>query len=135
MFPDDGRDAETLLRHADAAMYRAKQESATYAFHHETPATEDPARLTLVAELRRAMEQREFVLRYQPKAIMQSGEVRAVEALLRWNHPERGWVGPDEFIPTAQETSLIRPSRSTSSTRRCGRGGSGGTRAWSCRSL
>jgi len=65
--------------------------------------------LTLVAELRRAMEQRELVLHYQPKAVLEDGSVRSVEALLRWQHPHQGLIFPDSFIPVAQETGLIRP--------------------------
>ena len=69
----------------------------------------DLARLTLVGELRRALEKHELVLHYQPQARLDTGEVRSVEALLRWNHPERGLIGPGEFIPLAQQTGLIRP--------------------------
>jgi diguanylate cyclase (GGDEF)-like protein/PAS domain S-box-containing protein len=109
MFPAHGRDVDTLLRHADAAMYNAKETKAGYVFYDGTRVEADPARLTLVSELRRAIEQRELVLYYQPKAALSSGTVQSVEALLRWNHPERGLVGPDEFIPLAQQTGLIKP--------------------------
>jgi diguanylate cyclase (GGDEF)-like protein/PAS domain S-box-containing protein len=109
MFPAHGRDVETLLRHADAAMYRAKETKAGYVFYDGSRSEADPARLTLVSELRRALEQRELVLYYQPKAALLSGTVQSVEALLRWNHPERGLVGPDQFIPLAQQTGLIKP--------------------------
>ena len=109
MFPAHGRDVNTLLRHADAAMYNAKETKAGYVFYDGTRVEADPARLTLVSELRRALEQRELVLYYQPKAALASGTVQSVEALLRWNHPERGLVGPDEFIPLAQQTGLIKP--------------------------
>jgi diguanylate cyclase (GGDEF)-like protein/PAS domain S-box-containing protein len=109
MFPGHGRDVDTLLRHADAAMYNAKDTKAGYVFYDGTRSEADPARLTLVSELRRAIEQRELVLYYQPKAALASGAVQSVEALLRWNHPERGLVGPDEFIPLAQQTGLIKP--------------------------
>ncbi|MBV9606289.1 MAG: EAL domain-containing protein [Solirubrobacterales bacterium] len=109
MFPAHGRDVDTLLRHADAAMYNAKENKAGYVFYDGTRDESDPLRLTLVSELRRALEQRELVLYYQPKAALASGEVQSVEALLRWNHPERGIVGPDEFIPLAQQTGLIKP--------------------------
>src|SRR5436190_3157032 len=109
MYPDDGHDADVLLQRADVAMYGAKQESSTFAFYDREHDDYDPTRLTLVAELRRAMEQRELVLFYQPKAVLTDGEVRSVEALLRWQHPHQGWVYPDSFIPVAQETGLIRP--------------------------
>jgi predicted signal transduction protein with EAL and GGDEF domain len=109
MYPRHGGDVETLLRHADVAMYAAKDEKAGYVFYDMSRSESDPARLTLVSELRRAIEQRELVLYYQPKAALSSGAVRSVEALLRWNHPTRGLVGPDEFIPLAQQTGLIKP--------------------------
>jgi diguanylate cyclase (GGDEF)-like protein/PAS domain S-box-containing protein len=109
LYPDDGEDVDTLLQHADVAMYTAKRENSIYAFYDEASDDYDPGRLTLVAELRRAIERRELVLHYQPKAILATGEVRSVEALIRWNHPRRGLVQPDDFIPLAQQTGLIRP--------------------------
>jgi len=109
LFPDDGKDVDTLIQHADVAMYTAKRENSVYAFYDRTSDDYEPSRLTLVSELRRALERHELVLYYQPKAIVATGEVRSVEALLRWNHPRRGLVLPDEFIPLAQQTGLIRP--------------------------
>jgi diguanylate cyclase (GGDEF)-like protein/PAS domain S-box-containing protein len=109
MFPAHGRDVDTLLRHADAAMYSAKESKAGHVFYDGSRSEANPARLTLISELRRAIEQRELVLYYQPKAALANGTVKSVEALLRWNHPERGLVGPDEFIPLAQQTGLIKP--------------------------
>ena len=110
VFPDHGGDVETLLQRADVAMYQAKAENAGYAFYDEASCgTHDPGRLTLVGELRRALEHRELTLYYQPKAVLADGEVHSVEALLRWNHPARGLVGPDDFIPLAQQTGLIKP--------------------------
>jgi diguanylate cyclase (GGDEF)-like protein/PAS domain S-box-containing protein len=108
-FPDDGEDVDTLLRHADVAMYMAKEDDAGYAFYDPTADTYDPARLTLVGELRRAIEQGELVLHYQPTALLATGETCAVEALLRWSHPERGLIMPDDFIPIAQQTGLMKP--------------------------
>ena len=104
LFPEDGEDVDTLLQHADVAMYAAKEANSAYAFYDEASDTYDPARLTLVGELRRAIDERELVLYYQPKATLASGEVTSVEALLRWNHPARGLVLPDDFIPLAQQT-------------------------------
>jgi diguanylate cyclase (GGDEF)-like protein/PAS domain S-box-containing protein len=107
LFPGDGEDVETLLRHADSAMYHAKQENLGCSFYEPSRHEADPARLTLVGELRRALEERELTVHYQPKARLCDGAVRSVEALVRWNHPERGLVGPDQFIPIVRQTSLI----------------------------
>jgi diguanylate cyclase (GGDEF)-like protein/PAS domain S-box-containing protein len=109
LYPDDGTDVETLLRCADGAMYHAKREKSGWAFYDPSRVRHDTARLTLTNELRQAIEQHELVLYYQPKASLADGDVHAVEALLRWNHPVRGLVPPDEFIPMAQQTSLIKP--------------------------
>ena len=109
LYPDDGKDVETLLGCADGAMYHAKAEKSGWAFYDSSRVRQDTARLTLIGELRRALEQRELVLYYQPKAGLADGEVHAVEALLRWSHPVRGLVPPDDFIPMAQQTGLIKP--------------------------
>jgi diguanylate cyclase (GGDEF)-like protein/PAS domain S-box-containing protein len=109
LFPRDGLEVETLLKHADVAMYHAKNENAGVSFYEPSRHDDDPVRLTLVGELRRALEERELALHYQPKASLLDGSVRSVEALLRWNHPERGLVLPDEFIPIVQQTGLIMP--------------------------
>jgi diguanylate cyclase (GGDEF)-like protein/PAS domain S-box-containing protein len=109
LYPDNGDDVETLLQCADVAMYKAKEEKAGWAFYDRSCGHHDTGRLTLVAELRRALERRELELYYQPKAELPHGQVHAVEALLRWNHPDRGLVPPDEFIPVAQQTGLIKP--------------------------
>jgi diguanylate cyclase (GGDEF)-like protein len=109
LHPAHGDDAETLLRRADAAMYLAKTERRGHCIW--SPGREDaqPAQLALIGELRRALEERELVLNYQPQARLGDGSVVAVEALVRWNHPTRGLLGPGDFIPLAQHTSLIRP--------------------------
>jgi diguanylate cyclase (GGDEF)-like protein/PAS domain S-box-containing protein len=109
LYPDDGHDVDALLQRADVAMYAAKESNLAYAFYDEASDTYDPQRLTIVGELRRALERRELVLYYQPKAVLDGGAVTAVEALIRWNHPTRGLVFPDEFIPLAQQTGLIKP--------------------------
>ena len=90
-------------------MYHAKAEKSGWAFYDSSRVRQDAARLTLIGELRRALDHRELVLHYQPKAILADGEVHAVEALVRWNHPIRGLVAPDDFIPMAQQTGLIKP--------------------------
>jgi diguanylate cyclase (GGDEF)-like protein/PAS domain S-box-containing protein len=109
LYPDDGKDVETLLRCADGAMYYAKVEKSGWAFYDSSRVRQDTARLTLMGELRGALDQRELVLYYQPKAVLADGEVHSVEALLRWNHRVRGLVPPDDFIPMAQQTGLIKP--------------------------
>jgi diguanylate cyclase (GGDEF)-like protein/PAS domain S-box-containing protein len=108
-YPDHGLRVEELVQRADVAMYTAKQESIRYAYYDQTSDDHDPQRLTIIGELRRAIEQRELVLYYQPKAALSDASVRSVEALVRWIHPERGLVPPDEFIPQAQETGLMKP--------------------------
>jgi diguanylate cyclase (GGDEF)-like protein len=102
-------DAETVLRQADVAMSEAKHGHAglaVYASEHDHHSTEQ---LQLLGELRVALDQRQLLLHYQPKLDLVTGEVRGVEALVRWQHPERGLVPPDSFIPTAERTGLINP--------------------------
>ncbi len=107
-FPADGDDAEALLGAADAAMYRAKQAGRNaFQFFTADINQRTRARAQLGIELRRALERNEFSLAYQPKVILASGESGGAEALLRWNHPERGSVPPLEFIPVLEETGLI----------------------------
>jgi diguanylate cyclase (GGDEF)-like protein/PAS domain S-box-containing protein len=109
-FPADGDNAETLLGAADAAMYRAKQ-SGRNAFQFFTAEINQRtrARAQMGLELRRALERREFSLHYQAKIDLTNGLPCGAEALLRWNHPERGRVAPVEFIPVLEETGLIVP--------------------------
>jgi diguanylate cyclase (GGDEF)-like protein/PAS domain S-box-containing protein len=109
LHPEDGADVETLLRCADSAMYHAKAQKSGWALYDSGRVRQDTARLSIVRELRQALDERQLVLYYQPKATLADGEVHAVEALLRWNHPVRGLVAPDEFIPIAQQTALIKP--------------------------
>src|SRR5207248_10920630 len=109
LHPDDGKDVETLLRCADGAMYHAKAEKSGWAFYDNSRVRQDAARLTLMGELRRALDQAELVLYYQPKATLADGEVQAVEALLRWNHPVRGLAPPDSFTPMAPQTRRTKP--------------------------
>ena len=109
-FPVDGADAEVLLGAADAAMYRAKQ-AGRNAFQFFTAEINQRtrARAQLGTELRRALERGEYTLAYQPKIDLASGQTIGAEALLRWNHPERGSVAPVEFIPVLEESGLIVP--------------------------
>lgn len=104
-----GDDVAALLRQADIAMYAAKRSRtgyATYSAEHETTSREQ---LTLLAELRRAIDNREIVLHYQPKITVENQELAGVEALARWQHPVRGLLSPAEFIPAAESTGLIVP--------------------------
>jgi diguanylate cyclase (GGDEF)-like protein len=109
MFPEHGQDVDALLQKADVAMYVAKESNSTHEFYDPREHEYDPKRLTLVGELRRAIEAAELTVYYQPKADLRTGEVTGTEALVRWEHPERGLLFPDEFIPLAQHTGLIRP--------------------------
>ncbi len=109
LYPDDGEDVETLLRCADSAMYHAKAEQSGWALYDGSLVRPDTGRLALMGDLRQALDRDELVLYYQPKAVLADGEVNSVEALLRWNHPARGLMPPDDFIPMAQQTGLIKP--------------------------
>ncbi|HYC61639.1 MAG TPA: EAL domain-containing protein [Thermoanaerobaculia bacterium] len=108
LYPEHGRDARTLLRRADVAMYNAKQKQSGYSFHREDVDTSSPDQLSLVVELRGAIERSELELYYQPKLHMRTGLMTRCEVLMRWNHPRRGLLGPDHFIPVAERTGLIR---------------------------
>jgi diguanylate cyclase (GGDEF)-like protein len=107
--PDHGEDAASLLQRADVAMYVAKRAHTgveVYASDHDRNSRR---RLSLISDLRRAIASGELLLRYQPIVDLGTGELRAVEALLRWHHPIHGVVPPDEFIPLAEDTGLMQP--------------------------
>jgi diguanylate cyclase (GGDEF)-like protein len=107
MFPQDGR---ALLKNADVALYRAKEKGKNnYQFYSAQFDNHSVERLLLEAGLRRALERDEFTLLYQPKVDIISGHITGTEALLRWQHPELGWVTPGRFIALAEETGLILP--------------------------
>jgi diguanylate cyclase (GGDEF)-like protein/PAS domain S-box-containing protein len=109
LHPAHGTDAATLLRRADVAMYVAKRAGGGYAVFSAEQDRHSPDRLALVGELRQAIEQNELTLHYQPKVSVGNGMVTGVEALVRWQHPERGLIPPDRFIPLAEQTGLIQP--------------------------
>ena len=110
IFPRDGADGETLIRHADIAMYRAKQYGRNiFQVFSEEMQSNIVHRMSLEANLRRALERNEFVLHYQPQLNLANGRIVGAEALIRWQHPEMGMVSPAQFIPLAEETGLIVP--------------------------
>ncbi|MHB1567284.1 MAG: GGDEF/EAL domain-containing response regulator [Acidiferrobacter sp.] len=109
-YPNDGQDTQTILKHADVAMYRAKQEGGnSYQFYQEDMNTEALRRLGLETDLRRALERQEFVLHYQPQIDLQTGRATGCEALVRWERPGVGLVFPMAFIPFMEENGLIVP--------------------------
>ncbi|MAA65166.1 MAG: GGDEF-domain containing protein [Alteromonadaceae bacterium] len=109
-FPEAGNTPEMLLRQANRAMFEAKRDSGTsYRFYNQQLHLTVGRQLTLEADLRSALRGRQLELYYQPRIDLVTEEVRGVECLLRWNHPERGLVGPDDFIPAAERSGLIVP--------------------------
>jgi EAL domain-containing protein (putative c-di-GMP-specific phosphodiesterase class I) len=110
MFPNDGEDADSLLRNADTAMYRAKDQGRdNYKLYTPKMNARIAERLALENSLRHGLEREEFLVYYQPQVDVASGKIVGMEALVRWQHPERGLVSPAEFIPVAEETGLIVP--------------------------
>ena len=108
-YPDHGEDADALLQHADVAMYLAKETHAGTAVYNAEQDENDADRLALAGELRKAIDEGELVLYYQPKADLVTGRIVGAEALVRWLHPERGLIPPNDFIPMAERTGLIKP--------------------------
>ena len=122
-YPEHGDSVDTLLQHADVAMYIAKDGHAGTALYESEQDTSDAARLALAGELRGAIDNEELVVHFQPKADLESGLIVGVEALVRWQHPERGFIPPNEFIPIAEQTGLIKPLSQyvvASALRQCG---------------
>jgi diguanylate cyclase (GGDEF)-like protein len=109
MFPDHGQFVDDLMQRADVAMYVAKDAGTGHELYIEERDRYSPERLELLSELRGAIQRGELILHYQPKADLRSGRVVGMEALVRWDHPERGLLSSDEFIPLAEPTGLIGP--------------------------
>jgi len=106
-FPDDGVDANVLLRHAEVALKKAKIRGERYLWYRPQMSEKLSAHLMLESQLRLALERNEFVLHYQPKVDLPHRRLTGAEALIRWNHPRRGLIAPSEFIPVLEETGLI----------------------------
>jgi diguanylate cyclase (GGDEF)-like protein/PAS domain S-box-containing protein len=110
VYPDDGLDAETLIKNADTAMYQAKENGRqSYQFFKSAMNVRAVERQSIEENLRRALERQEFSLHYQPKINLRNGEITGAEALIRWTHPIRGPVSPAQFIPVAEDCGLILP--------------------------
>src|SRR4051812_29113612 len=109
MHPRHGEDNETLQQRADIAMYSAKQAGRGYAVFEPELDRHSPRRLALAGGLRSAINEGQIRLYYQPKADLRTGRIMGCEALARWDHPEFGIVGPNEFVPIAEQTGLITP--------------------------
>jgi diguanylate cyclase (GGDEF)-like protein/PAS domain S-box-containing protein len=107
LFPHDGTDAATLFKHAEVALKKAKVGGDRYLFYAQRMTETVAGRLTLENQLRRALDREEFVLHYQPKVNVATGQVAGAEALIRWNDPATGLVPPGRFIPILEETGLI----------------------------
>jgi diguanylate cyclase (GGDEF)-like protein len=106
-YPEHGEDASALMRAADVAMYAAKRAKSGFSIYDPAHDERRQEYLTLLGELRRAVEAGELVLHYQPKMLLSENRVTSVEALVRWRHPTRGFVAPSEFIPFAEQTGYI----------------------------
>ena len=107
MYPQDGDDVDVLMKRADTAMFRAKEHGGSYLFYEKEMEAVVVSKAEIEQDLRHALEREEFDVFYQPKFNLQTSKIHGVEALIRWNHPGKGQIGPDEFIPLAEETGLI----------------------------
>ncbi|WP_297484488.1 EAL domain-containing protein [Ferrovum sp.] len=110
IYPDDGSDATSLIKGADMAMYRTKENGGNdYTFFEQNMNTQAVKKLSTETDLQLALQRQEFVLYYQPKINLQSGEIVGVEALIRWRHPQHGLILPGQFIQIAEDCGLIVP--------------------------
>ncbi len=109
MFPEHGSESSSLIQRADVAMYVAKRSRSAVSFYDPEEDFNSVRHLTLKGELKEAVQANRLVLHYQPKVCTRTGRIDSVEALLRWEHPRHGLLGPDEFIPLAEYTGLIKP--------------------------
>ncbi|MEO7837565.1 MAG: bifunctional diguanylate cyclase/phosphodiesterase, partial [Acidimicrobiales bacterium] len=109
VYPLHGEDVDSLLQRADVAMYVAKEARTGHEVYSADRDRHSPRRLSLLGDLRKALEAGQLAMHYQPKADMRAGGIVGVEALLRWHHPTYGLIPPDEFIPLAEHTGLIKP--------------------------
>ncbi len=107
VIPDDGTDVDELLQRADVALYVAKAQHAGVVRYDTAQDHYNAGNLGLIADLRHAIDNDELVLHYQPKVTLPDGEIDAVEALVRWQHPTHGLLSPDRFVPLAEQTDLI----------------------------
>jgi EAL domain-containing protein (putative c-di-GMP-specific phosphodiesterase class I) len=109
MFPEHGRDVETLMQRADIAMYSAKARGVGFEVYSASRDGHSRARLALIGELPDAIESGQIVVHYQPKFDLATGAITGAEALVRWEHPQFGLLGPGAFLPLAEQTGLMRP--------------------------
>lgn len=108
-FPAHGKEADAIMQRANLALFSAKQNTKKFAVYSEKMEKASPRRITMMGELRHAMDSGELMIHYQPKFNISQGRVDSVEALVRWQHPAHGFMTPSEFIPMAERTGLIRP--------------------------
>ncbi|WP_255989466.1 putative bifunctional diguanylate cyclase/phosphodiesterase [Chitinolyticbacter albus] len=108
LFPEHGDNGDLLLRHAEVAMYAAKRLHQSHVLYDPGFEQNRQTQLTLLSDLRNAVAENQFVVCYQPKVRMKDGEIESAEALVRWQHPERGWIPPGDFIPFAEQTGRLR---------------------------
>ncbi len=109
LYPQHGDDVDTLLQHADVAMYEAKRTHSGHEIYSVEHDPYNPVRLAMVGQLRKGLAESEVLLHYQPKIDLETGKVVGAEALVRWQHPDRGLILPAEFVPMAEHTGLIKP--------------------------